>query len=177
MRILILSWKDPLHPSAGGAERYAMAVARRWASEAHQVTILGPRRNRLQDQAWGDADHEIGYLGVGSRLTVFREARRFLRSHRGTFDRVLETVSTRPFAAHRVVGDQAVAVYYQTAEEVWRMEFPFPMSWVGRHLLEPRWIGQMKQARVVAISPSTASALGRYGWIQRRLSPRGAIRV
>ena len=173
MRILILSWKDPLHPGAGGAERYLLAVAKRWVADGHQVSILGPRRGKLQAQRTSTGDRGIQYVGMGSRLTVFREARAYLRAQASTFDRVLESVSTRTFAAHRIVGDRAVALYMQTAEEVWRMEFPFPVSWLGQHMLEPLWIRRMRHARVVAISPSTAAALRRRGVFTEAVIPPG----
>jgi len=173
LRILILSWKDPLHPSAGGAERYLVAVAKRWLADGHQVSILGPKRGKLQTQDTGSGDRGIQYLGMGSRLSVFRDARAYLRAQANTFDRVLESVSTRTFAAHRIVGDRAVALYMQTAEEVWRMEFPFPINWFGQHMLEPLWIRRMRHARVVAISPSTAAALRRRGVHAEAVIPPG----
>lgn len=173
MRILILSWKDPLQPGAGGAERYLIAVAKQWVADGHQVTILGPRRGKFHTQRIGSGDRGIQYVGMGSRLTVFGEARAYLRAQASTFDRVLESVSTRTFAAHRIVGDRAVALYMQTAEEVWRMEFPFPVSWFGQHMLEPLWVRRMRHARVVAISPSTAAALRRRGVYAEAVIPPG----
>ena len=173
MKILILSWKDPQDVSAGGAERYLVEVASRWVASGHEVTILGPRRREVQPQGAGTGDNGIRYVGVGSRLTVFRAADRYLRRRGDQFDRVLESVSTRPFAAHQIVGNLAVALYHQTAEDVWRMEFPFPMSWLGQHFLEPRWIRLMRQARVVAVSPSTAGALGRFGVAAEAIIPPG----
>ena len=121
-----------------------------------KITMLGPRVR------WS-----------GARLTVFREAVSYLRSHGGTFDRVVESVSTRPFAAHRIVGDRAVALYMQTAEEVWGLEFPLPISWLGQHVLEPLWIRRMRNARVIAISPSTALALRRHGVHSEAIIPPG----
>lgn len=162
MKILILSWKDPLHPAAGGAERYLVEVAKRWVASDHQVTILGPKRGMRRSPANDRGDKGIRYVGVGSNLSVFREARRYIHVQQGTFDRVLESVSTRPFAAHQIVGDRAVALYHQTAEDVWMMEYRFPVSWIGRYVLEPAWIRRMSPARVVAVSPSTAGALKRF---------------
>lgn len=173
MRILILSWKDPLHPSAGGAERYLVEFAKRWAAVGHQVTILGPGRKKPHSEGAEAASGGIPYVGMGSRWTVFREARGYLRSEGGTFDWVVESVSTRPFAAHQIVGDRAVAVYHQTAEEVWRMEFPFPISWFGQYVLEPRWIRGMRHSRVVAVSPSTAAALRPYDVNAMAIIPPG----
>ena len=163
MRILALTWKHPLDSTAGGAERYLVEVCRRWVRAGHELTVFGPH-------APGNAkvmeDSQLGglrYLGDGARLTVFRAARRYLHANGHLYDRVLETVSTRPFAAHRIVGNKAVALYHQTAEEVWNQEFPLLIAPIGRHVLEPLWIRQMRSAQIVANSPSTATALRRFG--------------
>lgn len=173
MRLLLLSWKDPLDRSAGGAERYLVEVASRWVAAGHHVAILGPRRRGLQLPRASAGDDRIRYIGVGSKLTVFWAALRFLRSHENEFDWVLDSVSTRPFTAHRIVGGRAIALYHQTAEEVWRMEFRFPMSWLGEHFLEPKWIRRMRKARVVAVSPSTAAALRRFDIDTEAIIPPG----
>lgn len=165
MRILTLTWKHPEDPTAGGAERYLVEVCRRWADAGHEVTIFGPRPAASPglSGATSLSSSDLPYIGQGSRLTVFRAARRYLRAHGHEYACVLETVSTRPFAAHRVVGERAVALYHQTAEEVWNLEFPWPVALLGRHLLEPMWVRQMRTARVVANSSSTSAALGRFG--------------
>ena len=163
MRILALTWKYPWDPTAGGAERYLLEVCRRWAEAGHEVTIFGPREPGPHSVYAAPHPDGLRYIGNGARLTVFRAARRYLRASGQHYDRVLETVSTRPFAAHRVVGDRAVVLYHQTAEEVWNMEFPPPIALLGRHLIEPLWIRTLRSARVVANSPSTAAAVRRFG--------------
>ena len=172
MKILILNWKSPTDPTAGGAERYVLEVATRWADDGHEVTIFGPRGG-ASPTAVLNGHPNLHYVGAGSRLTVFRGADHYLRKSGSQFDWVLESVSTRPFAAHRIVGDRAVALYHQTAEEVWAMEYPFPINWIGRRMLEPSWIRSMVDARVVANSPSTAAALARYGISVEAIVPPG----
>lgn len=172
MKILILNWKSPTDATAGGAERYVLEVATRWADDGHEVTIFGPR-STVDPTTVLSRSPNLRYVGAGSRLTVFRAADRFLRRSGGQFDWVLESVSTRPFAAHRCVGKRAVALYLQTAEEVWTMEYRFPISWIGRNVLEPSWIRKMAGARVVAISESTVAALARYGVSVEAVVPPG----
>jgi glycosyltransferase involved in cell wall biosynthesis len=157
MRVLMLNWKDTAASDAGGAELYMECLARAWARKGETVTVLTPGRGTSVD------GHGIHRMGVGNRLTVFPLARRHLAQHRADYDVVLEAVSTRPFLAHRVVGRSAWALYMQTAEAVWDREFPFPISWLGRLVIEPRWIRAMRSGRVMAISPSTMTALQRFG--------------
>ena len=171
MRILALTWKHPLDHTAGGAERYLVEVCRRWVSAGHEVTIFGPRL----PAHLGFAEDKLGlpYVAKKSRLGVFNAARRYLRANGHLYDRILETVSTRPFAAHRIVGNKAVALYHQTAEDVWQQEFPLPLALAARYVLEPSWIRGMRTARVVANSPSTAASLARFGVASLGIVPPG----
>ena len=175
MKILALTWKHPQDPTAGGAEKYLVEVVRRWVDAGHEVTVFGPQAPAHSQVAPANSQDTMGYryLGVGSRLTVFQTARRYLRANAQLYDRVLETVSTKPFAAHRMVGAKAVALYHQTAEEVWNLEFSQPIALLGRHLLEPMWVHRMRHAQVVANSPSTAAALGRFGVTCSSIVPPG----
>lgn len=172
MKILILNWKSPTDPTAGGAERYVLEMASRWAHDGHQVTIFGPGSAASPSAVLNESPN-VRYVGAGSRLTVFRAADRYLRRSGGDFDWVLESVSTRPFAAHRFVAERAVALYLQTAEDVWAMEYRFPISWIGRQMLEPAWIRKLAGTRVVAISQSTEAALARYGISVEAIVPPG----
>jgi glycosyltransferase involved in cell wall biosynthesis len=173
VKILALTWKHPLDATAGGAERYLLEVCRRWAKADHEVAIFGPRGPVASEGRESSQLGGLRYIGEGSRLTVFRAARRYLHANGHLYDRVLETVSTRPFAAHRVVGDKAVALYHQTAEEVWNLEFPLPAAMLGRYLLEPWWVRRMRGAHIVANSPSTRAALQRFGVQSHAVVPPG----
>lgn len=173
-RICILSWKDPRSTSAGGAERYLVEVASRWCERGHRVTFIGPT---CAPGSATDVHSSVAYVALGPPRTVFRRGRAFLRRHRADFDCVLESVSTRPFRAHCLVGRRALALYHQAAVEVWAREFPPPLSWAGRYIIEPHWIRSMRTARVVAVSQSTAASLAQFGLDVERIIPPGCTRV
>lgn len=173
MKILALTWKHPQDPTAGGAERYLVEVTGRWADAGHDVTIFGPQLPGSEEPRGGGRGVKVGYVGEGSRLTVFGRATAYLRAQGTKFDAVLETVSTRPFGAHRMVGRKAVVLYHQTAEDVWNQEFPLPVALIGRYLLEPWWIRRLRGAVIVANSPSTAAALQRFGLVSQAVVPPG----
>lgn len=160
MKLLVLNWKDPQHHDAGGAERYVNAVARIWSAAGHNVTMFTPR-----PRGWAARDEIDGiqYVRRGTRATTFHRARRHLRQHGADYDHVLESVSTRPYLAHRIVGARATAFYHQIADDVWLQEFSRPVAWVGRRLVEPAWLRGMRDAKVVANSPSTVADLARFG--------------
>ncbi len=173
MNILALTWKHPQDPTAGGAERYLVEVTSRWAQAGHAVTIFGPRCPVVPGRTGPGIPIGIKYIGSGSRLTVFRLAQAHLRTNGTNYDAVLDTVSTRPFLAHRVVGRKTVVLYHQTAEEVWSQEFPVLVAALGRLLVEPWWIRSLRGAFIVANSPSTASALERFGTHVQGVVPPG----
>ncbi|HZS13200.1 MAG TPA: glycosyltransferase family 4 protein [Candidatus Dormibacteraeota bacterium] len=171
MRILLLNWKDLRQPDAGGAERYVEQVARRWCAEGHEVTVFVPRVAGSPAEEWDDG---VRVLRAGGRHSVFALARRHLRRHAAGYDRVVESVSTRPFFAHHVAGDRALALYHQMADDVWLREFRFPLSVVGRRVVEPHWVRAMQGARVVAVSESTAQDLRRFGVDATAIVPPGS---
>jgi glycosyltransferase involved in cell wall biosynthesis/O-antigen/teichoic acid export membrane protein len=170
-RLILLNWKDPTQADAGGAELYVRRIAELWASEGCEVTLFVPR---VKGRPSREVAAGVQYVRKGSRFTVFRHARRHLRQHHIRYDRVLESVSTRPFHAHRVVGSRATALYHQTANEVWRQEFRFPVSWIGRHVVEPRWIAGMRGSRVISVSECTAADLRARGVSSVAVVPPGA---
>jgi glycosyltransferase involved in cell wall biosynthesis len=163
VRILVLNWRDLAHPAAGGAEVYTEQVLRRWAAAGHEVTLFAaavPGR---------PADEIVdGYRVVraGGRLTVYRAARSWWRRHgRGRFDIVVDETNTVPFMAHEWVDDGArtVALVHQTCEEIWHHNAPFPLSHLGRRVLEPWWLRRLAHAPILAVSDSTRQALARFG--------------
>lgn len=172
MRLLLLNWKDLWHSGRGGAERYVEEVARRWHDRGHDVTVLVPR---VAGQPTDTVVDGLRVLRRGGRHTVFPAARAHLRRHGDDYDHVVEFVSTRPFFAHSVVGERATALYFQMADDVWPQEYRFPLSAVGRHLVEPHWVRGMRGAWVVALSASTAADLERRGVGVATIAPPGLI--
>lgn len=161
MHILILNWRDPKHPAAGGAEVYVYEVARAWVGSGHDVTHFSAAVPGLPATATTDG---IRMVRAGSRLGVYRAARDFVQGQEGKFDLILDVVNTRPFHAPRFAGRTPVlALIFQLASEVWNYETPFPMSVVGRWWLEPKWLREYRTTRVITISDSSKESLAGRG--------------
>ena len=160
MRILILNYRDPFQLDAGGSERYVRRVAECWAEKGHDVTLFVPDSAGTPklDQVDG-----VTYERRGTMHTVFRAARCYLREHAMQFDVVLEVVNARPFYARQIAGSKVTVLIHQTFHETWNREFRFPVSFIGRHVLEPYWLRRTASNRVVSVSESTSSDLARYG--------------
>lgn len=152
----MLNWKDTRHPLAGGAEFYTERVLEELVVRGHDVTWF----TAAVDGA--DEVEEVGGVTIirrGSRLGVYREARRFVKLHSLEFDVVIDQVNTIPFLAHRSSGVPVVALYHQLAREVWFSEMPLGVSAFGRFVLEPALLKLMRGVPSVTVSESSRSSL------------------
>lgn len=171
MRILVLNWRDGSHPQAGGAEVYTEEVLSRWADAGHQVTLFSAAQ---ADRPERETVRGVHRVRRGHRFGVYAAARNWYRAEgRGQFDLVIDEVNTRPFFAHRFTDAPTVALYHQTCEEIWGYEMPFPASWLGRRVLEPRWLKAMRDVPALAVSESTRDAIARFGVTDCVVVPEG----
>jgi len=101
---------------------------------------------------------------AGSSLTVYSQGRKWAKKNWGEFDVLIDQVNTVPFGLNRLNLDVPVlGLFYQTAEDVWPYNSPWPVSWIGRRMLEPRWLRSFSDTPCLALSESTALALERFG--------------
>lgn len=174
MRILILNWKDLAHPAAGGAEVFTEEVARALVRRGHDVTFFAaaaPGRPEHEDV------HGVSIVRRGSRLGVYRAARRFWADQAShPYDIVIDEINTRPFMTPRWLHDTPiVALIHQLAREIWFYETPFPVAVLGRYVLEPMWLRAYRDVPALTVSQSSAESLRRYhGWRDVTVVPEGS---
>ncbi len=174
LRILAYNWRDLAHPRAGGAEVYLQSVAREWVRCGHEVTIFCAS---VDDRPARELADGVEIIRRGGRLGVYREARRYWRREGdGQYDLVVDCVNTRPFLCPRFVGNvPIVAVIHQVAREIWRYETPWPISVLGRYLLEPAWLRAYRDVPVVTVSESSRESLAEYGLRRVTVVPEGWV--
>lgn len=174
LRILAYNWRDLAHPRAGGAEVYLHSVAREWVRCGHEVTIFCAS---VDDRPSREIADGVEVIRRGGRLGVYREARRYWhREGDGRFDLVVDCVNTRPFLCPRFVRNvPVVAVIHQVAREIWRYETPWPISVLGRYLLEPAWLQAYRDVPVVTVSESSRESLVEYGLRRITVVPEGWV--
>jgi glycosyltransferase involved in cell wall biosynthesis len=174
VRILIFNWKDLAHPGAGGAEVFTERVARVLVGRGHDVTLFAaavagrPKRESVDG---------VSIVRGGGRFGVYRAARRFWSEQQPrAFDVVVDEINTRPFLTPRWVQDTpVVALIHQLAREIWFYEMPFPVSVIGRYVLEPRWLGGYRDVPALTVSRSSAESLARYHkWRDVTVVPEGS---
>jgi glycosyltransferase involved in cell wall biosynthesis len=160
MRLLILNWRCPTHPKAGGAELLTLRIAERLVRWGHEVTWFAA--------AYPGAEREemmagIHVLRAGGQASVHWQAGRWYARHgRGLFDVVVDEINTIPFFAHRYAGVPSVAFILQLAREVWWYETAWPLAALG-YLLEPLYLLAYRRLPVVTISESSAESLRAHG--------------
>lgn len=156
----MFNWKDWTHPLAGGAEEYTRQFVVRWAKWGHRVRLY---TSRGRGQSAKENLDGVEVFRNGGLWTVHGRARAaYLRDERP--DVVLDEVNTRPFHAPRFSGRPTVAFIYQLAREFWFRELPYPVAWLGYHVLELRWLRPYFDVPTATLSPSTAEDLASIGF-------------
>ncbi len=158
MNILIYNWRDIKNPDAGGAEVFTHENARRWVEKGHKITLFtaafkGCKKNETIDG--------VEIIRSGGRYTVYLKAPQFYRKHAGEYDVVVDEINTRPFMTPKFVNDgtPVIALIHQLAREFWFYETPFPINWIGNHILEDRWLKNYINIPTITVSQSTKNDL------------------
>ena len=176
LRLAIANWRDPWHPQAGGAERYAWEMARALTQAGAEVTFLTARARGQARTAERDG---ITIVRRGGRFGVYPRILLWLLAHR-SFDAVLDCQNGIPFftplVLPRPVPVLCVVHHVHTAQ--FGVHFGRALAGVGRLLEGPvaRWV--YRRHACVAVSPSTVAAMReRLGWTgDIYLVPNGTTR-
>lgn len=164
LRVLVLNERDPLHPSAGGAELHVHEIFRRLAARGHQVT-------QLVSQGRGTSEHEvldgieIRRLG---RIRAYypRVAWACARETRaGNYDVVVECLNKVPFYSPVYSAVPVLAICHHLFGEVAFQQVAWPIAaavWSAEQLIPPLY----RKCRIVSISESSRDDL-----IARGLAP------
>lgn len=139
MNILVLSWRDPKHPLAGGAEQVMHEHMKGWIEAGHNVTLFSSRFKDGKDKEELDRITIIrkGDQYIGVKLHVFF----YWKKNKKRFDLVVDQFHGVPFFTPLYVKKPKLAVLQEVAREVWFMnELPIPLNWIiglAGYLLEP----------------------------------------
>ena len=175
LRIAIANWRDPWHPQAGGAERYAWEMACALAQAGARVRFVTARP---PGQARTETRDGVEIVRLGGRFTVYPRVLGWLLAHRGSFDAVLDCQNGIPFftplVLRRKVPVLCVVHHVHTAQ--FGVHFGRWMAGLGRVLEGPVARLVYRRHACVAVSPSTVTAMReRLGWTgDIYLIPNGA---
>jgi glycosyltransferase involved in cell wall biosynthesis len=160
--IAIVNWRDPWHPLAGGAERYAWEMARGLAARRATVLFLTAR---APGQARREHRDRIEVVRLGGRFTVYPLVLGWLLLHRLTrrrrFDAVLDCQNGIPFFTPCVLPRRVpvFCVVHHVHTSQYALHFPGWLARAGRLLEGPAARLVYQRHTCVAVSPSTVSAM------------------
>ena len=171
MRILILNWRCPRNPRAGGAELLTLEVARRLVLKGHSVEWFSAG---YPGAAPEEMIEGIRVVRAGRQWSVHWAAYRRYRGRLArTFDVVVDEVNTIPFFTPLWSDIPVVMFINQLAREVWWYESAFPVNAIG-FLAEPAYLRLYRQTPVITISDSTRDDLLLLGYRSRiTITPLG----
>ncbi|GAA3487353.1 glycosyltransferase family 4 protein [Streptomyces cremeus] len=159
-RIVFLSRRDLGNPAAGGSELLVDRLADGLTALGHEVTLLcgGPtaRRNYRVVSAGGDLGH-------------FLRARRTFEKHIGGCDLLVEVCNGLPYLTPLWHRGPSLCLVNHVHTELWGMRFPGPAAGLGRRLEHWALSAAQRDNLLVAVSPSTANALGALGVDRERI--------
>ncbi|MDL4814567.1 glycosyltransferase family 4 protein [Actinomadura opuntiae] len=168
LRLAVVNWRDPWHPAAGGAERYAWEIARRTAEQGarvHFVTSRAPGQRR-EERVDG-----VDVVRLGGRFTVYPLVLLWLLRRRlgrgGGFDAVIDCQNGIPFFTPWALPRRVpvFCVVHHVHDAQFGVHFPAWMAWIGRMLEGPVSRRAYRRHAFVVVSPSTLRAVrGRLGW-------------
>jgi glycosyltransferase involved in cell wall biosynthesis len=156
LRLLMLGWRGPHHPRAGGAEQYTRAVLRELVARGHDVTWFceGPQSESLDG---------VRVVAGPPAPALYPAGAWFLRRHAAAFDVVIDQINVTGFLAPLHSPRPVVALIHQLTAEVWRAELPPPWGAMGPPL-ERALLAAYRRTPFVTVSETTRSDLRRLGW-------------
>jgi glycosyltransferase involved in cell wall biosynthesis len=162
--IAVVNWRDPWHPQAGGAERYAWEMARGLVRRGARVQYLTAR---ARGQARRENRDGIEVIRMGGRFGVYPRVLAWLAPRRRRFDAVIDCQNGIPFFTPWVLPRRVpvLCVVHHVHDAQFGVHFPAPVAAIGRLLEGPvaRW--SYRRHESVAVSDSTAVAMRRrLGW-------------
>ncbi len=127
MRVLILSWRGPSHPLAGGAEQATWTHAKSWTKAGHDITIFTSSFPKSKETELIDG---IKILRKGDQyFGVKIQAFFWYLKHRSYFDLVVDEFHGIPFFTPLYVKVKILAFIHETGTQVWALNFwPFPLN-------------------------------------------------
>ncbi len=158
---MILNWRCPKNPQAGGAEFLTFEIARRLVQRGDSVEWFSATFPGAPAEETIDG---VRIVRAGRQWTVHWTAFSHYRGNlSGRFDVVVDEVNTIPFFTPLWADVPAVMLIHQLAREVWWYESPFPLSAIG-FVAEPLYLRCYRKVPVVTISASTRDDLRQLGF-------------
>ncbi len=167
MNILILNWRDPKHPLAGGAEITLLHHAKYWISKGDTVIWYASHFNGAKKY---EEFEGINIVREGSHYTVlFRFFLYYLKELNSSVDIVIDCFHFVPFFTPLYVRNKKIiALIHEVAGNVWYENIFFPFAFLG-YILEPFFIRLYRKFPFITVSNSTLNDLKKIGIAKKNI--------
>jgi len=128
VRFLMLNWRDPHNPLAGGAERVTHAYLRGLVERGHEVTWFA---NAFEDCTAEQMIDGIRVLRAGGKFTSWTKVRKW-HSEQKPFDLVIDQHHGIPWYAPVWCPDKCVAYIHEVLGPIWDSFYSWPISTIGK---------------------------------------------
>lgn len=167
MRILILNWRDPKNPKAGGAEVVNLTLARHWVSLGHEVTwFSGSFHDALPDETI-DGVH-IMRRGLPWNVHWFA-LWHYLRGSLRGYDLIVDQIHGFGFLTPLYVRTPKLGLIYEVAGKIWFKMYPLPVAVVG-YLIEQPLLRLYRKTPFFTLAESTRQELIKAGIPNERIT-------
>ncbi len=167
LRILLLNWRDPKHPQAGGAEMFLFEQAKHWIAWGHEVECItagfpgAPERENVNG---------VQVRRVGNAATVYAAVPwTYVRECRDRFDVLIDAENGIPFFSPLFSLKPKVCVMHHVHREVFRKHLPWylarPLIWCEEKLMPFIY----RNTIFVAVSEDTRDEMRRLGMSKRHI--------
>jgi glycosyltransferase involved in cell wall biosynthesis len=158
----------------GGAEVFTREVAKQMVEKGHEVTLFTSEFPNCKKEEILDG---VRIVRAGGKYSVYWNAKKFYKRYFSgeRYDVVIDEINTRPFFTPNFVtnGEKVVGLIHQLAREYWFYETPFPLSYIGYHFLEHKWLRSYVDVPTVTVSESTRQDLLELGFRKVFVVPEG----
>lgn len=127
MNILILSWRDPKHPLAGGAEQVVLEHAKGWINGGHKVTWFSSssKENLSNEVIDGVEVVRAGYQYLGVQIAAFF----YYFKNRNSIDFIVDQFHGLSFFTPLYSKKPKIALIQEVAGKVWFLNpLVFPLN-------------------------------------------------
>ena len=161
MNILVLNWRDPKHPLAGGAEISLLHHVRYWQKKGHTITWFASGYPNAKKK---EVFEGINIIRAGSHYTVsLHFFYNWIRSKFRDSDIIIDCFHFFPFFTPLYVKEKTIiALINEVAGNVWFDNLFFPLALIG-FKIEPHIIRTYKQINFITGSKSAAEDLQKVG--------------
>jgi len=166
LNILILSWRGPGHPNAGGAEISTHEHAKGWVKEGHSVILF---TSYYQGATKEEAIDGVKLIRRGRQFfgVQWEALKWYLFQDHPKFDLVVDQFHGIPFFAPFYVKEKKLGFIHEVTKEVWKLnQFPNPFNFLVYMLgktLEPFIFCLYKKIPFFTVSDSTKKDLIEWG--------------